>query len=163
MTYLVRPATEAEREAAIGPWTTLLAPSRPRGEDGKRTRDPDAGAALTRLGRVSVARGWLVEAMRAAVEDALFGDHPCGLLVADHPDAPGLAVGWLAWRAYLREPLTLLAIVVAPEARGAWVGRTLLRHALEEHGPEARCSVMTDAGRRLLGHVRTSMRGEAAA
>lgn len=96
-----------------------------------------------------VARGWLVRAIHGQIDLELWGDDACSVVVADHPDAPGFPLGWLAYR---EDPFTLLAVHVEAHARGQWVGRELLRHVMHDR-PEPRCTLLTPAGRRLLEHV----------
>lgn len=139
--YAVRSATPAEREKVAASWRTML--TLPRGKE------------YIGLGKVDLARGWLSHAIADAVDKDVDG---AVVLVADHPDAPGLPLGWAAYRL---DPFTLLALHVNADARQQWVGRTLLRLLLEEHG-SPRCAVMTPAGRRLLEHVQREM-GQVAA
>lgn len=154
VTYAIRPATPQERERVAASWRTMLTLP-------KREADPDAGTALVGLGRFDAARGWLAQALAAAVDDEL---DRCEVLVADHPDAPGLPLGWLAHTGEV-----IHAMHVEHESRGAWVGRTLLAHALGslldagmDHA-RIRCTILTPAGRRLLDHVLRGLRGEQAA
>ena len=153
MTYLVRPATDEEREAVACSWRTLL--KLPKGE-----RD-DAGQLLVPIGHFDLARDFLRIALNDAIDTAL---DRCTVLVADHPDAPGFPLGWVAFErghagplARATDPRRLLALHVQANSRKAWVGRTLLRHVLDLLGPDTPCALMTAAGRRLLGHVRASM------
>lgn len=177
--YLVRPATPAERVKVAASWRTMLTlPS--------HGRDPDAGQVLVGLGSrdaslenptlirahkhgLAIGREFLRGALDSAVDVLL--DSIARVLVADHPSAPGLPLGWVAFEAPeafegpegLAGTPQLLAVHVTRNARKAHVGRTLLRYALEQAGVDAPCALMTDAGRRLLGHVRAEMgKGQAA-
>lgn len=113
-------------------------------------RDEDSGRPMVALGDTEVSCGWLWNALRSAVA-AKLEDPGTEVVVAEHPDAPGLALGWVAFDVQRRH---VCALYVVPEARGAWVGRTLLRHALDAIGDGAGVLVLTPAGRRLLQHVR---------
>jgi len=154
VTYLVRPATDAERDAAAASWRTMLKLP--------KEQDEAAGQLLVGIGHYSLGRAFLQAAIHEAIDAAMLGTdqrEPCTVLVADHPDAPGLPLGWVAFDEELRQ---LLALHVQANARKAWVGRTLLRHVLDLLGHDTPSALMTGAGRRLLGHVRASM-GEAVA
>lgn len=153
MIYAIRPATDAERARAAASWRTML--TLPK------------GAEMLSLGRYEVARGWLARAEANAVDEHMFGEgwphvlggDRCFALAADHPDASGLALGWLAFDL---EPFTVHAVHVEAGSRKAWVGRSLLRHVLDLYGSEPRCSMRTHAGRRLLERVQADMKARAA-
>jgi len=150
--YAIRPATSAERDRIGASWRTLL--SLPKGGS-----DATAGTRMVGLGRFELARGELARAIADRIDEHL--DHDGPVLVADHPDAPGLALGWIAFEV---DPttLTIRAMHVNADDRGSWVGRSLLAHVLREHGLELRCSMMTPGGRKLLEHVQRDERAKAA-
>jgi GNAT superfamily N-acetyltransferase len=139
--YALRPATEAEREKVAASWRTLVSLPRDRRE-GKDV-DPAAKTRMLDLGPLSLARGWVAQALHDRIDREL---ETCEVVVADHPDAPGLPLGWLA---FLDEPFTLLAMHVEAHARGQWVGRELLRHVMAGR-PAPRCTMLTSRGRKLL-------------
>lgn len=148
--YAIRQATDEEREAVASSWRTLC--KLPKGE-----RD-EAGQLLVPIGHFDLGRDFLRLALNTSIDDALEGitgvRGPCAVLVADHPDAPGFPLGWVAFD---EEPARLLALHVSANSRKAWVGRTLLRHVLDLLGADVPCAMRTAAGRRLLGHVKASM------
>lgn len=142
--YAIRPATDEEREAVASSWRTLL--KLPKG-----SKDEDAGQLVVQVGHYDLGREMLRLSLNDAIDAAL---DRCTVLVADHPDAPGFPLGWVAFDS---EPRQLLALHVQANSRKAWVGRTLLRHVLDLLGADVPSALMTAAGRRLLGHVRASM------
>lgn len=163
--YTVRPATREEREAAAKSWRTMLTLPR-EGKDGRswsakldavsmegRRTDRD-GRPWTQ--RVTIGRGWLTKAIMDHV-DATLADSDVTVLVAEHPEALGFALGWVAFTGS-----EVLALYVTPTARGRWVGRTLLQAALGGTCPLPRFAVMTPAGQRLLDHVKNSAKEVAA-